>query len=75
MRGLKNKNVRKLLVKILSFIPGKGDYLKTTPYCLHFGWYHQKQPFYEFSERTWNALKKEKFGDLLEDKNRLVENL
>lgn len=75
LRGLKNKRLRKFLIKLLSLIPGKGDYLKTTPYCLHFGWYHQKQPFYEFSERTWNALKKEKFGDLLEDKNRLVENL
>jgi hypothetical protein len=57
-RGLKSKLLRKLLVKIFSLMPGKGDYLKTTPYCLHFGWYHQKQPFFEFSERTWNRLVK-----------------
>lgn len=75
LRGLKNKWLRKLLTKLLSFIPGKGDYLKTTPYCLHFGWYHQKQPFYEFSERTWNALRKEQFRELLEDKDRLIHNL
>lgn len=74
LRGLKTKWLRRLLISLLSLIPGKGDYLRTTPYCLHFGWYHQKQPFYEFSERTWNALKKEKFGQLLENKNRLVEN-
>lgn len=74
-RGLKYTWLRKLLIRLFSLIPGKGDYLKTTPYCLHFGWFHQKQPFYEFSERTWNALKKEKFGDLLDERDRLVENL
>ena len=73
-RGLKTTWIRKALIKLFSLIPGKGDYLKTTPYCLHFGWYHQKQPFFEFSERTWHALKKEKFSHLLESKNRLVEN-
>lgn len=73
-RGLKTTCIRKALIQFFSLIPGKGDYLKTTPYCLHFGWYHQKQPFFEFSERTWHALKKEKFSRLLEDKNRLVEN-
>lgn len=73
-RGLKSKWLRKLLIGLFSLIPGKGDYLKTTPYCLHFGWYHQKQPFFEFSERTWNMLKKQKFTHLLEDKNRLAEN-
>lgn len=57
LRGLKNKWLRKLLMKFFSIFPGKGDYLRTTPYCLHFGWYHQKQPFFEFSEKTWNQLK------------------
>lgn len=73
-RGLKTTWLRKILIKLFSLIPGKGDYLKTTPYCLHFGWYHQKQPFYEFSERTWHTLKEEKFDKLLKNKNRLVEN-
>ncbi|MDZ7659811.1 hypothetical protein [Fodinibius sp.] len=71
-RGLKSKFLRKLLTKMFSLIPGKGDYLKTTPYCLHFGWYHQKQPFFEFSERTWNTLKKQKFTDLISAKDRLA---
>lgn len=74
LRGLKTRWLRRLIISFLSLIPGKGDYLRTTPYCLHFGWYHQKQPFYEFSKRTWNALKKEKFDQLVENKNRLVEN-
>src|SRR5699024_609347 len=67
-RGLKKPWLRKLLIKISSLIPGKGDYLKMTPYCLHFGWYHQKQPFFEFSERTWHALKEEKFGQLIQNR-------
>lgn len=58
LRGLKIKWLRNLLKSIFSLWPGKGDYLKATPYCLHFGWYHQKQPFYEFAERTWNQLTK-----------------
>lgn len=58
LRGLKVKWLRNLLKNVFSLWPGKGDYLKTTPYCLHFGWYHQKQPFFEFAERTWNQLTK-----------------
>lgn len=73
-RGIKTAWLRNLLTSIFSVIPGKGDYLETTPYCLHFGWYHQKQPFFEFAKRTWNGLKEEKYRDLLKDKNRLVEN-
>jgi len=57
-RGIKTKWIRRLLTWFFSLYPGKGDYLKTTPYLLHFGWYHEKQPFFEFSERTWNHLKK-----------------
>ncbi len=56
LRGLKSKWLRKILTKVCSLVPGKGDYLKTTPYCLHFGWYHEKQPFFEFAERTWHHL-------------------
>ncbi len=72
LRGLKYRWLRRLLTALLSIIPGKGDYLKATPYCLHFGWYHQKQPFFEFAERMWNHLKKEKLGQLLEKKSRLT---
>jgi hypothetical protein len=64
LRGLNSPTLRKLLFKIFSIMPGTTDYLQVTPYCLHFGWYHQKQPFYEFSERVWNRLKasNEKYG-------------
>lgn len=58
LRGLKIKWLRKLLTGLLGLIPGKGDYLMATPYCLHFGWYHQKEPFAEFAERSWNRLVK-----------------
>jgi hypothetical protein len=72
LRGLKIKWLRRFLIKLFSLIPGKGDYLETTPYCLHFGWYHQKKPFFAFADRMWNALKKEKFSSLIEGKDRLV---
>ena len=73
LRGIKNSILRRLLVKLFTIIPGNNDYMKVTPYCLHFGWYHQKQPFYEFSERVWNRLKSsnEKYG-FMETKRRVL---
>lgn len=71
LRGIKVKWIRNLLTNFISLFPGKGDYLNTTPYCLHFGWYHEKQPFFEFAERTWNAIKEQKFDSLMQPKNRL----
>lgn len=56
LRGLKMKWLRKLLVKLISLIPGRGDYMMVTPYCLHFGWYHQKKLFNLFSEKLWKDL-------------------
>lgn len=56
LRGLKSKFLRKSLTNLFSLIPGKGDYLYATPYCLHFGWYHQKGPFNTFSEKVWKSL-------------------
>lgn len=55
-RGLKSRRLRKLLISLFSLLPGKGDHLKVTPYCLHFGWYHQKAPFLEFSGQVWDSL-------------------
>ncbi|MDX1639082.1 MAG: hypothetical protein R3281_14015 [Balneolaceae bacterium] len=55
-RGIKRKWLRNLLTSVFSLLPGKADYMGVTPYLLHFGWYHQKQPFFEYSERTWNRL-------------------
>lgn len=58
LRGLRSSLIRKVLMAIFCLWPGKSDYLTTTPYCLHFGWYHEKQPFYEFAERVWGELRK-----------------
>lgn len=56
VRGIKTVWLRNLLVRLWSLYPGNGDYMKVTPYCIHFGWYHQKQPFNVFSELTWKRL-------------------
>jgi hypothetical protein len=56
LRGLKSTVLRNILIRLFSLLPGKSDYLKATPYCLHFGWYHQKGPFYEFSDRVLEQL-------------------
>jgi len=56
IRGLKSDWLKKALISILSLVPGNGDYMMVTPYCLHFGWYHEKQPFYEFTEHIWFKL-------------------
>ncbi|MEX1062589.1 MAG: hypothetical protein WEC12_03215, partial [Balneolaceae bacterium] len=50
LRGLRSKWLRRFLINLFSLLPGKGDSLSVTPYCLHFGWVHQKEPFYLFSE-------------------------
>jgi len=58
LKGLKSKKIQSLLIRLTTKIPGKGDFLHVTPYCLHFGWYHQKQPLNNFSERCWSRLVK-----------------
>jgi hypothetical protein len=74
LRGIQVSWLRNVLTKLYSLFPGKGDYLYATPYCLHFGWYREKQPFFKFAERTWNALKERKSGEFVQSENRL-ENL
>jgi len=56
LRGLKVDWFRKLLFSFFTRFPGMGDYFFTTPYCLHFGWYHHKVPFFTFSEVVWKKL-------------------
>ena len=58
LRGLTNPSLKKHLISFFSALPGKGDYMDVTPYVLHFGWLHHKQPFREFSARTWQKLTK-----------------
>lgn len=58
LRGLKIEWLQKFLTKTLSLIPGRGDYINVTPYCLHFGWLHEKQPFLDFADREWEKILK-----------------
>jgi hypothetical protein len=60
LRGIRTKWIMNTLVRIGRSIPGKGDYYSVTPYCLHFGWFHEKQPFQAFSDRVCALLQKEK---------------
>ncbi len=55
LRGIKNRRLRDFLITAVSRLPGKGDYQHVTPYMLHFGWLHQKLPFFEFADRVWLA--------------------
>lgn len=56
LRGLTNSTVRSALINICSRFPGRGDYIEVTPYVLHFGWLHHKQPFKDFSARVWEKI-------------------
>ncbi len=56
LRGVKSDAIRRMLYAIFGSLPGYGDYQKVTPYCLHFGWLHQKEPFLTFADRKWNEL-------------------
>lgn len=57
-KAIQLKWLRKFLISFFSLVPGKGDYMKVTPYCLHFGWRHQKQPFFDFADRVWEEMTK-----------------
>jgi hypothetical protein len=56
LRGAPSEWVRRRLTAALSRLPGRGDVQLVTPYALHFGWLHQKEPFYAFADRTWARL-------------------
>lgn len=56
LRGLPNARIRDFLLWIAEYLPRMGEYVEFTPYVLHFGWLHQKEPFYDFAERTWSRL-------------------
>lgn len=56
LKALKARRLRNFLIGTLTLIPGKGDYIRVTPYCLHFGWIHQKEPFIRFSDSVWERL-------------------
>lgn len=56
LRGLKTLWIQNLLTKIFTFPTRNSDFMYVTPYCLHFGWLHEKQPFLDFSDRVWEEL-------------------
>lgn len=53
LRGIRNRKLRAALIRLVSRLPGRGDYQEFTPISLHFGWLHYKKPFEEFSRRMW----------------------
>lgn len=59
LRGLQPARLRDVLIGMFSRLPGRGDYLRVTPFALHFGWLHHKGPFYRFAERVWKQLTRE----------------
>jgi hypothetical protein len=54
LRGLPFDGLRDTLVRLFTRLPGKGDFMWVTPYALHFGWMHHKQPFYDLADRLWH---------------------
>ena len=56
LRGLGDERLRRLATSFFARLPGRGDYIDVTPFALHFGWLHHKEPFYDFSARTWERL-------------------
>lgn len=56
LRGLKQAGLRTIITKVMSVLPGKGDFMMVTPYVLHFGWYHQKRPMVAFADRVWDGM-------------------
>ncbi len=56
LRGLPNARLRDALLGLAEQMPRMGEYVEFTPYVVHFGWLHQKEPFYTFAERAWHRL-------------------
>lgn len=56
LRGVPNQGLRDFLVRLISRLPGRGDYMWVTPYALHFGWMHHKKPFDDLADRIWDEL-------------------
>lgn len=56
LRGLPSKALQRWLIRLARQLPGRGDYMEVTPYLLHFGWIHEKEPFETFARRTWRRI-------------------
>lgn len=55
MRGLPAPRLRGALMHSLAAL-ASSTWETVTPYALHFGWLHQKTPFYDLAARTWARL-------------------
>ncbi|KPP94682.1 MAG: hypothetical protein HLUCCA01_08480 [Bacteroidetes bacterium HLUCCA01] len=53
LRGIRAVELRRVLTRLLGIFPGKDEYMEVTPVLLHFGWLHEKQPFYRFADEVW----------------------
>lgn len=53
LRGMKNNRLRGFIVQLLGYLPGKDEFIDVTPVILHFGWLHEKKPFYAFADKIW----------------------
>ena len=56
LRGIQTDWLRDSLIGLVSGLPGHGDHMDVTPFALHFGWLHDKQPFHAFADRMWARL-------------------
>ena len=56
LRGLSHAGALDALLGLAEWMPRMGEYAEFTPYVLHFGWLHQKAPFYDFAERAWARM-------------------
>jgi hypothetical protein len=53
LRGMKNYALRRWLTRVIGYFAGKDEYINVTPVVLHFGWLHEKKPFYTFADSVW----------------------
>ena len=59
IRGLPNPKTRDLCFWLATTLLRRQDYLLATPFTLHFSWLHEKAPFNDFADRTWERLSRE----------------
>lgn len=56
IRGISNIKMRNFFIGLFAKLLGRSDYQMVTPFALHFGTLHEKQPFYDFSSHIWTRL-------------------
>jgi hypothetical protein len=56
LRGIPNRKIQQFLLAIFSKRVGKNDHIWVTPFILHFGWLHQKEPFLRFVAQEYKKL-------------------